>query len=136
MEYDPNNISNRIDLPGRKDKGDEDPHAHYVEFAISVEHYKPLQLHIGGHSDTFMTESHVLLRNIVRAFQQNSLCDKPDKEFKEKLLKKVEDAEDKAFKKTAGAISPWICHPAHIHKAEVFANEMLNRTEDIEYPKL
>lgn len=39
--YDPNNINNRIDLPGRKDKGDEDPEAHYVEFAAAVENHKP-----------------------------------------------------------------------------------------------
>lgn len=134
--YNPNNINNVIDLPGRKDKGDEDPHAHYVEFALAVENNKPLQLHIGGHADKFMNASNVILRDIVRTFQQNKLCDKPDETFKNQLLKKVEDAEDKAFKKTSGAISPWICHPAHINKAEDFAKDMLNQTTDIIYPKL
>lgn len=67
---------------------------------------------------------------------QYSLCDKPDDSFKDKLLKKVEDAKDKAFKMTAGAISPWVCHPAHIDKAEAFTKHMLNLTEDIVYPKL
>ncbi len=134
--YNPNNKNNTIDLPGRKDKGDEDPEAHYVEFAIAVEHEKPLQVHIGGHSDTFMAASNVMIRDVVRAFQQNSLCKKPDDEFKNKLLKKIEDKEDIAFKKTAGVIPPWVCHPAHKDKAESFAKNMLNSTSIITYPKL
>lgn len=134
--YDPNNINNVIDLPGRKDKGEEDMRAHYLEFAISVEKEKPLQLHIGSHADKFMNASNYLIRAIVRSIQQQGLCDMPDDEFKDKLLKKVQDAEDKAFKRTAGAIDPWICHPNHIEKAKDFANEMLNRTEEITFPKL
>ncbi|WP_075186367.1 hypothetical protein [Teredinibacter haidensis] len=134
--YDPNNINNVIDLPGRKEKGEEDPRSHYMEFTIAVEKEKPLQVHIGGHADKFMNASNVLLLDIVSTIQENKLCGKPDDEFKNKLLKKVENAEDKAFKKTAGAISPWICHPAHINKAKEFANDMLNRTEEIKFPKL
>jgi len=132
----PYNKNNTIDLPGRKDKGDEDPEAHYVEFAIAVEHEKPLQVHIGGHSNLFMEASNVMIRDIVRAFQQNSLCEAPDDEFKNELLSEIEEAEDEAFKMTAGAISPWICHPAHISKAESFAKNMLNSTSIITYPKL
>jgi hypothetical protein len=134
--YDPNNINNVIDLPGRKDKGEEDPRSHYMEFTIAVEKEKPLQLHIGGHADKFMNASNVLLRDIVRSIQQQSLCDMPNDEFKNDLLAEVQYAEDKAFKKTAGAITPWICHPAHINKAKEFANDMLNRTEEIKFPKL
>lgn len=135
-KYDPNNESNRIDLPGRKDKGEEDPTFHYFEFAKSVEHNKPLQVHIGSHAGDFMNESNYMIRNIVRTFQQRNLCDQPDGSFKDELLKEIEDAEDEAFENTAGAISPWICHPAHIKKAEAFAKHMLNLTTDIEYPNL
>ena len=134
--YDPNNINNVIDLPGRKDKGEEDTRAHYIEFATAVEHKKPLQLHIGGHADKFMNASNVLLRDIVRAIQEDGMCDQPDDSFKELLIEEVEIAEDTAFKKTAGVITPWVCHPAHINKAEEFAKDMLNSTDEIIYPKL
>lgn len=134
--YDPNNENNTIDLPGRKDKGDDDPLAHYVEFAAAVQHGKPLQLHIGSHSKEFITASNVLLRDIVRSFQQANKCDQPEDNFKSELLKDVQDAEDVAFKMTAGAVEPWICHPAHIRKAEKFAKDMLNIKQDITYPKL
>lgn len=133
--YDPNNDSNVIDLPGRKASGDKDPDAQYVEYGIAVEAGKPLQLHIGGHADVFMNASNVMLRDIVRAFQQNGLCAKPDDEFKNKLLKKVEEAEDEAFKLTASVTKPWICHPGPLVKAEEFAKKMLNITT-ITYPKL
>ncbi|MFT6987549.1 MAG: hypothetical protein ACJAT7_003405 [Psychromonas sp.] len=135
-KYDPNNINNVIDLPGRKDKGDEDPDAHYAEFAIAVDNDKPLQLHIGGHAAEFMNASNVLLRDIVRTIQQGGFCDEPDDSFKDLLVEEVEIAEDEAFKSTAGVITPWICHPAHINKAEEFAKEMLDRTDEIIYPKL
>jgi len=133
--YDPNNDSNVIDLPGRKKSGDDDPNAQYVEYAIAVEAKKPLQLHIGGHADDFMDASNVTLRDIVRPIQQHNLCKKPDDDFKKYLLKKVEDAEDEAFKNTAGVTPPWVCHPGPLKKAETFAKKMLNITT-ITYPKL
>ena len=67
--------------------------------------------------------------------QQNNLCKLPDDEFKDKILSKVQDAEDKAFKKTAGVISPWICHPGPIKKAEEHAKKTMGIAE-IVYPKL
>jgi len=133
--YDPSNKNNCIDLPGRKKHGDKDPNAQFVEYGIAVEAGYPLQLHIGGHTDDFMDQSNTELRDLVRAMQQNNLCAKPDKEFKDKLLKKVQDKEDKAFKKTAGAITPWICHPGPLKKAEAWTKEMLD-IDTITYPKL
>ena len=135
-KYDPNNINNVIDLPGRKDKGEEDTRAHYIEFAAAVEKEKPLQLHIGGHADKFMKASNYLIRGVVRAIKKGKLCDQPDDEFKSTLIEEIEEAEDYAFKQTAGVISPWICHPAHIKKAEEFAKDILNSTDEIIYPKL
>jgi len=70
-----------------------------MKFTISVEKEKPLQLHIGGHADKFMNASNVLLLDIVSTIQENKLCGKPDEEFKNKLLKKIENAENIAFKK-------------------------------------
>jgi len=116
--YDPNNNSNVIDLPGRKESGDSGPDAQYIEFAIAAKYKKPLQLHIGGHSGDFMSASNVILRDIVRYFQQHSLCDQPDDDFKNQLLADIEDAEDTAFKKTAGVVSPWIFHPGPLKEAE------------------
>ena len=134
-EYNPNDINNRIDLPGRRELGDTDEHRQYKEFTKAVDAGKPLQPHIGGHADKFMNASSHALRNIIRAVQQNNLCKLPDDEFKNKILSKVQDAEDKAFKKTAGVISPWICHPEPIKKAEEHAKKTLGISE-IVYPKL
>jgi len=122
-------------LPGRKERGDKDPDAQFVEYGKAVEAGYPLQLHIGGHVDDFMDESNIMLRDIVRAFQQHSLCEMPDPEFKNELLKEVEDAEDFAFKQTAGVISPWICHPGPLKNAEAWAKKMQN-IDTIIYPKL
>lgn len=83
-----------------------------------------------------MNASNVLLRDILRTIQQNSVCKKPDDKFKDTLLKKVQDAEDKAFKKTAGAIMPWVCHPAPLREAESNTKNKLNISADIVYPKI
>lgn len=133
--YDPSNKNNCIDLPGRKDHLDIDPNAQFFEYAKAVEAGKPLQLHIGGHTDDFMNESNVMLRDIVRSFQQHSVCKMPDDEFKNELLKEVEDAEDFAFKQTAGALSPWICHPGPLKSAEAWTKKRLG-IDTITYPKL
>jgi len=135
QSYNPNNVNNTIDLPGRRELGDTDPHRQYKEYTKAVEAGKPLQLHIGGHSDDFMDASNALLLDIVRAIQVADLCETPDEEFKELLLSKVEKAEDKAFRLTAGAIKPWICHPGPLLKAEQHAKETLN-ISTISYPKL
>jgi len=133
--YSPNNINNTIDLPGRKKNEDTDGHAQYKEYEKSVKEGKPLQLHIGGHVDKFMIASNLLLDNLVAAFKENSLCSNPDDEFKNKLLEKIGKAEDKAFKKTAGAVKPWVCHPEPLKMAE----EYVMKTQGISsvtYPKL
>lgn len=73
-----------------------------------------------------MDESTNILRDIVRSFQQHSLCEMPDEEFKNELLEEIEAAEDFAFKQTAGAIDSWVCHPVPLKNAEEWAKKMLN----------
>lgn len=133
--YDPNNMNNRIDLPGRKTKDDDDLIAQFKEFEKAVVASKPLQLHIGGHADEFMSASNVMIRDICNALKDGEWCDEPDDSFKEVIMKKIEQAEDKAFKKTAGAISPWICHPVPLRDAEAYVMEKRNLPA-ITYPKL
>ncbi len=133
--YDPSNINNCIDLPGRKENGDKDPAAQFVEYGIALEENKPLQLHIGGHAGDFMDESILVLRDLVRTMQQRSLCSKPDDEFKNHILKKINEKEDRAFKMTASVTSPWICHPVPLKKAEKWAKKVLN-IDTITYPNL
>ena len=133
--YDPNNDNNTIDLPGRKTEGDTDKHANFKEFEKAVLAGKPLQLHIGGHKKEFMNASNTMIRDLVRTIQQNSICAKPDDSFKQKLLDKIKDAEDKAFKKTSAAESPWIAHPGPLAQAEAYVKSK-HGINEIKYPSL
>lgn len=133
--YSPNNKNNTIDLPGRKEQGDQDDHGNFKEYEKAVLAGKPLQLHIGGHKKEFMNASNTMIRDVIRAFQRSSLCDKPDDEFKQELLDNIKDAEDIAFKKTAGAIMPWVAHPGPLSQAESYVKAK-HQIDEIKYPKL
>lgn len=133
--YDPNNDNNTIDLPGRKSEGDTDKHANFKEFEKAVLAGKPLQLHIGGHKQEFMNASNVMIRDLIRTIQQNSICAKPDDAFKQKLLDKIKDAEDKAFKKTAATVAPWVAHPGPLAQAEAYVKSK-HGINEINYPTL
>lgn len=133
--YSPNNPNNTIDLPGRKLEGDMDKHAQFKEYEKSVLAGKPMQLHIGGHKSEFMNASNVVIRDIVRSMQDELICEKPDDAFKKELLNEIKIEEDKAFRKTAGVITPWIAHPGPLAKAEAYVKNTHN-ISNIKYPVL
>ena len=133
--YDPNNENNTIDLPGRKQDGDNDDHAQFKEFEKAVLAGKPLQLHIGGHGKDFMMASTLEIRDLVNVVKKAGLCKLPDDSFKQQLLDGIIVAEDSAFKLTASAESPWIAHPTPLKDAERYVKNKHNISE-IVYPKL
>jgi hypothetical protein len=135
ITYNPNNKNNTIDLPARRVRGDSDRYSNFKEFEESVLANKPLQLHIGGHKKEFLDESNILLNDIINSARDQELCRKAENSFKSGLKQKVIKAEDRAFKKTASAESPWIAHPGPLREAELYVKNKHN-ISSIEYPKL
>lgn len=133
--YNPNNPNNTIDLPGRKVKGDTDAHANFKEFELAVLAGKPLQLHIGGHKQEFMSASNMLILAVVTGLQDSNSCKKPPADFKKKLKQKIIDAEDRAFKFTASTTSPWVAHPGPLMLAEAYVKKK-HDIKSIKYPQL
>lgn len=133
--YTPNNPNNTIDLPGRKSAGDPDKHANYKQYELAVLAGKPLQLHIGGHKQEFMSASNMLILAVVTGLQDSKACEKPPADFKKKLKQKIIDSEDRAFKFTASATSPWVAHPGPLMLAEAYVKSK-HDIESIKYPQL
>lgn len=134
QSYTPNNPNNTIDLPGRKEKG-QAKEANYYAYEKAVLAGKPLQLHIGGHAQEFLMQSNILLRDAINALIDRDVCKEPDDSFKKKVKEKVIKAEDRAFKLTAAAESPWIAHPGPLKAAENYVKNK-HDIDKIEYPKL
>lgn len=122
-------------MPGRRKKG-EGKEANYYEFEKAVKAGFPLQLHIGGHAEEFLSQSNILLRDLVNLIKDAGVCKLPDETLKRELYDRVVKAEDRAFKLTAAAESPWIARPGLIKKAESFVLERNPHINQIQYPKI
>ena len=118
--YNPNDINNVIDLPGRKKNGDEDDDAQFKNFekACTTTPPKPLQLHIGGHKSDMMMASDRLIQDIYNLMKRPDECSVDEEEWKDSLLENIQEAEDEAFDKTASKTYPFICHPGPLNSAK------------------
>lgn len=80
-------------------------------------------------------QSNILLRDGINALIDQGVCKEKDDSFKAKLKAKVVKAEDRAFKLTVQAKSPWVAHPGPLKEAERYVKEK-HSIDEIIYPKI
>jgi hypothetical protein len=105
--YFPNRPRNCIGLPARRGYGD------FKAFHQSLDADKPLQMHGPGHDEAYFAQCDNLLSVMLSVLTNPKKCEKTTSdEWRDKLKKLMEQAENFAFKRLAASEGGWRLHPA------------------------